>query len=173
MVIENLSGKQFNRLIAINIVVIDKPGTHWLCQCKCGNKSIVSTKNLKAGAVKSCGCLLRDNVLISNKQRSKHNDCNTSFYYIWRALRNRCDNIKSDSYKYYGKRGIAYDNSWIEYLKYKNDMYFKYIYALKKYRKVLNRKNPLSIERLDVNGNYNFNNCVFIPRNDQYKNRRF
>lgn len=47
-------------------------------------------------------------------------------------------------------------------------MYFKWAYAKKKYGKDV----QLSIERIDVNGNYDFNNCIFIPKNEQQKNQR-
>ena len=57
---EDLSGMTFGRL-----TIIRKDGningrTAWLCKCTCGNEKTVITKYLKNGAVKSCGCLKKE-----------------------------------------------------------------------------------------------------------------
>lgn len=61
---KNLKEQRFGRLVAIEPVdIILSSGKHkqeWLCQCDCGNKTIVSTKNLLRGHSKSCGCYKRD-----------------------------------------------------------------------------------------------------------------
>ena len=61
--IEDLSGKRFGRLVAIE--KSDPPEgkearTWWLCQCDCGNTCIVRAKSLKSGATQSCGCLFKE-----------------------------------------------------------------------------------------------------------------
>jgi len=38
----------------------------WLCQCECGNQSIVRGTNLRRGHTKSCGCLRKD--IVSNNR---------------------------------------------------------------------------------------------------------
>lgn len=61
---KNLKEQRFGRLVAIEPVdIILSSGKHkqeWLCQCDCGNKTIVSTNNLLRGHSKSCGCYKRD-----------------------------------------------------------------------------------------------------------------
>lgn len=61
---KNLKEQRFGRLVAIEAVdIILSSGKHkqeWLCQCDCGNKTIVSTNNLLRGHSKSCGCYKRD-----------------------------------------------------------------------------------------------------------------
>jgi hypothetical protein len=97
----------------------------------------------------------------------------TSFWLAWKNLRGRCNNKKDINYKNYGGRGIKHDERWNAFLEFKKDMYFKYLYAKKKYHfELKNKKDILSIERKDVNGNYCKENCEFIPRRMQGKNRR-
>lgn len=99
--------------------------------------------------------------------RIKHGDKNSSFYRSWCHLKERCDNKNCEAYKYYGGRGITYDPKWNTYLGFKEDMYSKYLYAIKK-QKI---KEP-SIERINVNDHYCYNNCCFIEWKDQGKNTR-
>lgn len=100
----------------------------------------------------------------------KHGFYNHKFYKIWQHIKDRCNNKNTERYKYYGGKGVTYDFKWNDFLNFKKDMYFKYVYAKKKYRKEITKNNPLSIERKDVNGNYCFTNCEFIPLLKQQKN---
>jgi len=102
-----------------------------------------------------------------NVKNSKHYETYSQFYHIWSNMKHRCNNKNCKDYKNYGGRGIVYDPKWGDYLNFKEDMYFKYLYATKQ----LKVKRP-SIERIDVNGNYCFNNCCFIEKRDQNKNTR-
>lgn len=96
-----------------------------------------------------------------------HGFFGTQFYYYWSHLKQRCNNPKSKRYKDYGGRGITYDPKWETFEGFKKDMFFKYLYALKQ----LQLKQP-SLERLNVNGNYCFDNCIFIEFLDQNKNKQ-
>lgn len=53
---EDLTGQKFGRLTAIEYVGNSK----WLCKCECGNEKIVYRGHLKSGAIRSCGCLHKD-----------------------------------------------------------------------------------------------------------------
>lgn len=58
----DLTGQRFGKLKVIKQASRSKVGTiRWLCQCDCGNKSIVQTTNLTSGHTKSCGCLHKEN----------------------------------------------------------------------------------------------------------------
>lgn len=94
-----------------------------------------------------------------------HGMSQTSFYKCWKDLKKRCNNPNVAEFKNYGGRGIIYDPKWEQFINFYNDMYFKFIYAKRKYR-----KQKISIERENVNGNYEFNNCIFIPLKEQYNN---
>jgi hypothetical protein len=167
----DLTGKRFGRLVVLNFDKEkrrDNYKYYWICKCDCGNIKSICGGSLKNGLSKSCGCLQKLNAKKRCKYRNyKHGFFGTKFYTIWAALIGRCRNIKNKDYKNYGGRGITYDPQWKEFINFKNDMYFKYIYAKKLYG-----EKCLSIEREDVNGNYEFNNCIFIPKPDQNKNRR-
>lgn len=100
-------------------------------------------------------------------KNTKHGLSYHPLYSIWAHLKDRCDNPNNDSYHNYGGRGIKYNFRWKFVYFFVKDMKFKYVYAKKKYK-----TNLLTIERVNVNGNYCFSNCIFIPRNKQLENTR-
>jgi len=104
---------------------------------------------------------------MGNINNVKHNMYKTKFYKCWQSIKCRCNNKNYSGYKYYGGRGITYNFEWRNFISFYNDMYFKYLYA----KKQLGIKEP-TIEREDVNGNYDFENCIFISKLDQNKNQQ-
>jgi hypothetical protein len=157
---------KFGRLYILKILPNYKRSlTYARCKCDCGKIKNISIYSLLYGTSKSCGCL---NIRLLKERSYIHGDCNTNFYKSWTHLKERCDNPNNKRYRDYGGRGITYDSKWKKYLGFKKDMYLKYLLAKRKYK--VNRF--LSIERLDVNGDYCFDNCCFIPRKEQAKNTR-
>lgn len=135
----------------------------WLCKCKCGKFKKIQGTSLLNGSTHSCGCL----AIKLTKQRSTiHGMRNTLFYNIWRSMKKRCNLKSRKDYKCYGGRGITYDSRWENFLGFKEDMYFQYLYA-----KINKRIKRPSLERKDVNGNYCKKNCTWIPLNNQQKNQ--
>ena len=53
----DLAGGRFGRLAAIRKVERKGQATYWLCQCTCGNTTVVKAGNLRSGNTKSCGCM--------------------------------------------------------------------------------------------------------------------
>lgn len=54
----DLTGQRFGRLVVKELVPSDgRKGTFWLCQCDCGNTTVVAGQELRRGGTKSCGCL--------------------------------------------------------------------------------------------------------------------
>jgi hypothetical protein len=160
-------GKKYNKLLILrkSLKKYKSNGNiFYKCLCDCGKIKVINGDRIRREVSKSCGCLSLEKLLNRN---TIHNMTHTKFYKIWQGIKERCDNISNPTYKYYGNRGIIYDSRWKDFLKFKEDMYFKYIYAKKKYG-----EKCLSIERIDVNGNYCFNNCIFIPSKEQNKNTR-
>lgn len=82
-------------------------------------------------------------------------------YDTWNRIKSRCYNEKSKDYKDYGLRGIVMCDAW------KNDFVEFLYWALKN-----GWEKGLSIERKNVDGNYEPDNCEWIPMNQQSKNRR-
>lgn len=55
--LQNISGQRFGKLKVLHYSHSQDRKSYWVCQCDCGNTSIVSSTNLKTGNTKSCGCL--------------------------------------------------------------------------------------------------------------------
>jgi len=153
----DITGKKFNRLTVIKRIENSTfRKARWLCKCDCGNFTEVSGDNLRNGSVKSCGCLIKD----KNKQRATHRKSNIRLYNIWRNMKARCNNSKNPDYKNYGKRGIKVCDEWINFENFYN-------WAINN-----GYKEKLSIDRVDVNKNYQPNNCRWISLKKQSYNKR-
>lgn len=89
----------------------------------------------------------------------KHGKRFTNEWQIWSQMKGRCLNPNNKGYKNYGGRGIKVCDRWLEFANFYADMGDQpYVRA--------------SIERIDVNGNYEPSNCKWIPSSEQSKNRR-
>ena len=90
---------------------------------------------------------------------TKHGMTGSKIHGVWASMIQRCYNEKSDSFEYYGGRGITVAAEWLVFENFMADMLPTY-------------KPGLSIERIDVNGNYEKSNCKWIPMSEQPKNTR-
>lgn len=151
---EDLTNKRFGKLIVIEYVGKSK----WLCQCDCGQKTIVRTYNLKNNITKSCGCFVKEN---TSKMFTKHGNSRLRLYKIWCNMRSRCLSEKNKNFKNYGGRSITVCDEW------KNDFKAFYNWAMNNCY-----QDNLTIDRADVNGNYDPSNCLWIPKEKQNRNQR-
>lgn len=92
-----------------------------------------------------------------------------SLYYIWKSMKERCNNKNDKSYKNYGGRGIKVCNEWQNnYLTFHN-WAFESGYVEEK---LPNGKNKLTLDRINVNGDYEPSNCRWITNAEQARNKR-
>lgn len=160
MQFKDLTGKKFGRLTAQKCTS-RSPSTTWLCRCECGKKKRVAYSNLVRGLTKSCGCIGRE-----RPSHLKHGLTETRFYGIWRHIKTRCLNKKSDKYSYYGGRGITICDEWLEFENFQRDMYKSYLEHYEIHGK------DTSIERVDNSKGYFKENCRWATQSEQSRNRR-
>ncbi|WP_303984632.1 hypothetical protein [Niallia circulans] len=155
-------GERFGRLIAVEQKLRNKKGMLlWTCQCDCGNKTNKLAVELNNGNTRSCGCL-RDELKIKNA--TKHNMVNTRIYNIWTTMKQRCYNKNNQKYKNYGGRGITVCDEWLDKANGVLNFY--------NWSKRNGYNDKYTLDRINVNGNYEPNNCRWVDMVTQQNNRR-
>lgn len=127
------------------------------CVCECGKSVDVQVSHLVSGETRSCGCLQRDRTSETHRTFGRRQN---RIYRIWSGMRTRCFNKNEFGYKNYGGRGITICDEWLDFV------------AFRAWAQSNGYGESLTIERRNVNGNYEPSNCCWIPRNSQPRNRR-
>lgn len=130
----------------------------WRCICDCGNEALVSGSALHSGSTKSCGCLFIETARQKGLAKRTHGMTATPTYRAWSGAKDRCTNAKNKKYHLYGGRGISICPQWERFECFFADMGIA----------------PLgeSLDRIDVDGNYEPGNCRWATQEDQQNNRR-
>ena len=156
--LKNLSGQRFGRWEVLHQSGnLKGGGALWLCRCDCGNSKNVVGADLRSGKSKSCGCARIEKV----RQPLTHGGSRSRLHRIWKAMRNRCLNENSPSYKNYGGRGISICSEWEDFA------------SFREWANKNGYDESLSIERIDVDGNYSPSNCTWADALTQSSNRRY
>lgn len=155
-------GDRFGRLEVSGETCVEIRGgqkrSYCPCVCVCGNHVKPAVYRLITGVTQSCGCLSRE---LSRSRKLSHGMSHTQLHNTWCAIKRRCYTPKDPSYADYGGRGIRVCSEWLGSFEVFRDWALANGY-----------QDGLTIERENVNGDYEPSNCTWIPLARQALNRR-
>jgi len=158
------NGSKYGKLTILKHLKYENKHHIYLCKCNCGNIVKVYGCHLQSGHTKSCGCIVKEQNV---KKLTTHGLSADPLYIIWCGIKNRCNDKNAPNYKYYGGRGISVCDEWLHNFKAFYDWANENGYE---YREIY--KDKLTIDRIDVNGNYEPNNCKWADWKTQNNNKR-
>ena len=143
-----LVGKKYGKLTVSDESLRKDSGVRTVvCSCECGTKDyVVRLNNLTSGNTTSCGC-----------QQGTHKMSNTRTYQIWEGMKRRCRPDLAEVFPYHAGKGITYCEAWEKFENFFKDMG--------------ECPEGLSLDRIDVNGNYCKENCRWATNSVQGYNK--
>jgi hypothetical protein len=149
----DLSGEKFGRWVVVGQSHKNASGeVFWLCRCECGGEKSVKAGSLRSGRSTSCGCAHLDAV-------TSHGMTKTPTFKSWESMKQRCLNQKAPDYHSYGGRGIKVHEAW-------RDSFPQFLADMGE------RPEGTTLDRIDVDGDYEPSNCRWATLKTQQRNRR-
>ena len=152
-----MAGETFHRLTVVGELLPYKQPSgqtkrQFLFKCLCGNSVTALLDNVRKGRTKSCGCLNQDTKL-------KHGEASNPFTKIWYSIHERCNHRKN-----YKDRGITVCPEWHGHIGLKS--FLNWAAEQGTYKK------GLDIDRRDNNLGYSPDNCRFVSKSVNARNKR-
>ncbi len=165
--LKDLTGERFGRLTVVErgkdyVSPSGRKLVKWVCRCDCGNLTEVSAAHLRQGDIVSCGCYGKQR-RVEGKLENSHGCSRSRIYHLFQNMKYRCLNPNAPNYGLYGGRGIRVCAEWLA-----TDGFEKF------YRWALNSgyNDSLTIDRIDVDGDYEPGNCRWADAEVQCNNTR-
>ena len=156
-------GKRQGEMTIIRILRTEpRRGKIWECKCDCGSLFEATTSQIshhKLSQCPDCGRLKCKESSV--EQLSTHGRSKEKLHQIWLSMKSRCKYPGDTNYKHYGARGIKVCQEWA-------DDYT----AFRTWSLLNGYEEGLSIDRINVNGDYTPENCRWIPMSEQFWNKR-
>jgi hypothetical protein len=158
--IRDLQGQRFGRLVAVSLAYVSSRKTAmWSCVCDCGKTVVVLGTHLTNGHTTSCKCLqLEMFARLTTRHGQARRSGYSGAYRSWTDMIKRCTNPNTEFWKNYGGRGITVCPKWQQFEGFFED--------------VGPRPPKLSLDRKNVDGDYQKSNCRWTNSIVQGRNQR-
>lgn len=152
----DLSAQRFGRILVLNRAPNVNRRAHWDCICDCGKTLVIRGNSLRNGNTRSCGCLASD---LLRRRSFRHGRTHSKAYSSWHHMKTRCYNSNYKWFYDYGGRGIRVCDEWL-------NSFQAFLQAMG------DPPEGTSLDRIDVNGNYEPGNCRWSSPMEQANNKR-